>query len=718
MTHSLIDSLTKELKLTRKQVEGTLHLLDEGNTIPFITRYRKEATGGLDEQKIQEVQDKAEYFRNLSEKKEEVLKKIQDQGKCTEEIARQIEKATALKTLEDIYLPFRPKKRTRATIAREKGLEPLAEKMLSQGGENPQKLAQAYIDPEKKLLDADNVLQGAMDIVAEIINEDVRIRERVRQFTFSYAQIISLKIKDGEDQAGVYQDYYDYSENVNKIPPHRVLALDRGEAAGVLRVKISISEEEILPLMERIYLKGSGAWTEYLKNAIKDGYKRLLSPAITRELRKEITEKAHLHAIHVFAENLRNLLLISPLKDMRIFAIDPGFASGCKIAALSETGELLEHGVIYPHPPQKKTDKAEKIVEEVCQKHNLNAIAIGNGTACRETEVFISDWIEKKKQSLVYSIVNEAGASVYSASAAARDEFPELDASFRGTVSIGRRLLDPLAELVKIDPKSLGVGLYQHDVNKKELEKALQRVVESCVNFVGVDLNRASAELLSYVSGINRRCAKSIVTKRKALGRFSSREQLKKVSGIGEEVFTQCAGFMRISQGKSFLDKTAIHPESYSACEVFLEKLSSSVEDIGKPDSLGNLQLKLKQVSIQKMAQEIEIGEPTLKDIIDNLMRPGRDPREGLPAPIFRKGVLSLDDLEPEMCLTGTVRNVLDFGAFIDIGLKTDGLVHVSEMANRFVRDPLDICKVGDNVEVRVLSVDKGRGRVSLSMIL
>lgn len=717
MLERLITCIAKEMNLAASKVRGTVTLLDEGNTVPFITRYRKEVTGGLDEEQIRAIEDRIQYLRNLETRKEEILTKIEEQGKLTDELRKKITEAFTLKTLEDLYLPYRVKKRTKATIAREKGLEPLARAIIDGVNTALEDLAKPYISEEKEITTQEDALRGAMDIIADIVSDDIAVRDRVRGFIEKDGRVVSKKTTKEVENENVYQDYFEYSEYFSSIPPHRILALDRGEDDGVLRIKIDIDEDHVLDTLEDLYVKNWDAPSiDYLIKSIKESYKKSVLPSITREKRKELTEMAHLHAINIFATNLRNLLMQPPLEDMIVLAIDPGYVSGCKLAVVDETGELLAYDVIYPHKPQQKLQDAKRKLVNLYKKYKFNTVSIGNGTASRETEEFIAELISENKWKVVYTIVSEAGASVYSASKVARDEFPDLDASYRGTISIGRRLLDPLAELVKIDPKSLGVGMYQHDVAQKLLEKTLHTVVESVVNHVGVDVNRASVELLSYIAGINKRCAKSIVTYRKKHKRIASREELKKVSGIGEEVFTQCAGFLRVLHGDNPLDNTAIHPESYQACGSLLGTIEESFESIVDRQSI--IALKLSQLNINKIAKDIEIGVPTLRDILDNLRKPGRDPREDVPPPIFRKGVLTVDDLEPEMELDGTVRNVVDFGAFVDIGVKEDGLVHVSQMAKKFVSNPLDICKVGDVVKVKIMSVDKARNRISLTMIL
>ncbi|BBM83608.1 Tex family protein [Candidatus Uabimicrobium amorphum] len=715
MQDIIIKRICDHLTIPSKKVEGTIALLDEGNTIPFITRYRKEATGGLDEQQIQDISDQLERERSLEKRKQEVTEKIKEQGKLTTELEHKISEASQLKTLEDIYLPFRPKRRTRALIAKEKGLEPFAMQILHYDTDNPQQQAREYINPQQELDDIEQVLGGAMDIIAEVVAENSDVREIVRNYTGNTGTISVAKTSKGEDPDQIYKDYYEYEEKVTTIPAHRILAIDRGENAKVLRIKVEVDDELICQRIARRYTKKQhAACTQYIEEAVTDGYKRLIAPAISREIRSELTDKAHQHAIDIFAQNLRNLLMQAPLQDMCLLAIDPGYVSGCKLAVISATGELLDYAAVFPHQPQRQMDKAQKTILSMCEKHDVNAIVIGNGTACRETEELVAEIIAASPLKLVYTIVSEAGASVYSASKEAREEFPDLDASYRGTISIGRRVLDPLAELVKIDPKSLGVGLYQHDVNGKKLDQALERIVASCVNYVGVDLNRASSELLSHVAGINSRIAKNIVQKRKELGRFTSRKDLKNVSGIGSGTFTQCAGFLRIQNSREPLDETAIHPESYKVCEKLFDVMGCEKKQLHHKE----VNQKLQDLDVTKIASQLDVGVPTMKDIFENLMRPGRDPREELPKPIFRSGVLSLEDLEPGMELKGTVRNVIDFGAFVDIGVKVDGLVHISQMSRSYVKNPMDICKIGDNIDVKILSVDTGRKRISLSMVL
>lgn len=717
MSERLYEQIAQELNLPLAGVQGTVKLLDQDNTIPFITRYRKEATGGLDEEKIRLIDERVKYLRSLEERKQEVISKIQELGKATPELEQQIQTATTLKVLEDLYLPYRPKRRTRAIIAKEKGLEPLAQMILEGSTQAPDQLATPYISVEKELPDLKTIWQGAMDIVAEKISEDIVARQKIRDLMSKHGLLVSQKSNETVENEKVYQDYFDFQEAICEIPPHRILALDRGEQEDVLKIKVQLDEELVWRNLDTLYIKDTNSTlVGFLQEAIRDGYKRLLAPAIAREIRNEITEKAHLHAVNIFVKNLRNLLLQPPIKNIKILAIDPGYISGCKLAVLSEQGDLLAHDAMFPHQPQKKRQDAKNKIADYYRQFQFQAVAIGNGTACRETEELIAEWIQENKLSVVYTIVNEAGASVYSASDVAREEFPELDASYRGTISIGRRLLDPLAELVKIDPKSLGVGMYQHDVSPKLLDKALHDVVESVVNYVGVDLNRASLQLLSYISGVNKRIAKNILSYRKQHQRFESREELKEVSGIGTQAFTQCAGFLRVGNGSNPLDNTAIHPESYPACQKLLEILQEPAQNLTQKNQA--LSEKLSHCDLQQLSTQLDIGRPTLVDIVENLKKPGRDPRDQVPPPIFRKEVLTIDDLVPGMELQGTVRNVVDFGAFVDIGVKIDGLVHISHMSKNYTRNSLEVCKVGDVIRVKVLSVEKARSRIALTMVL
>ncbi len=712
--------IAEALNLRPVQVANTVELLDEGNTVPFIARYRKERTGKLDEEQIRAVEERIKYLRMLEDRKATILKSIEEQGKLTPELAQKIRAATKLQEVEDLYLPYKPKKRTRATVAREKGLEPLAELLLKQEltEGNILEIAAQFVDPEKEVHSPEEALAGARDIVAEVVSDDAEVRKAIRERTRRVGILIS-KAKDPEAQSD-YEMYYDYAEPVKKIPPHRILAINRGEREKFLRVSIEVVEEEMLEEIRKRHLKNPRSiFAEELQAAIADSYKRLIFPSIEREIRAELSEKSDMHAIQIFAANLKNLLLQPPVKGKIIMGIDPGYRTGCKVAVIDETGKYLEGDTIFPHPPQNQILRAKETLRRMLDKHRAEIIAIGNGTASRETEALVADLIKEVKESdpervLAYIIVNEAGASVYSASPVAKEEFPDLDASMRGNISIARRLMDPLAELVKIDPKHIGVGLYQHDVNQKNLDEALTHVVESAVNSVGVDLNTASVSLLRYVSGLTSRTAANIVTYRDKKGKFRNRRQLQEVPGIGEIAFQQAAGFLRIPDGDDPLDNTGIHPESYPATHKLLKLFN--VENDQKSWRQLRERLRKENISLKQIAEQVGVGEPTLEDILNDLEKPGRDPRDEMPKPIFKSDVLKIEDLRPGMVLKGTVRNVVDFGAFVDIGVKRDGLVHVSEMANRYVKNPLEVVSVGDVVSVRVLEVDMQRGRVKLSM--
>ncbi len=711
--------IADELKVNARQVQSTVELLDEGNTLPFIARYRKEVTGGLDEEQIRHIEDRIRYVRNLEERKQTILESIEKQGKLTPELQAKITRATMLQELEDLYLPYRPKKRTRATIAREKGLEPLAEMLLAQELESGEldEIAQQFIDPEKEVNNTEEAFSGARDIVAETIACDADVRKDIRKFTFRTG-LMTSKVRDGKELS-VYEMYADYSELAKAIRPHRVLAMNRGEREGVLRVSLEVEEEPALNLIHKRYLKNKkSVFVEQATLAMADSYHRLVAPAIQRDIRNHMTEQADEHAIAVFAENVRNLFLAPPVREKIIMGIDPGYRTGCKVAVIDETGKYIEGITIYPHPPQKRWDFSKQQLLQLIEKHNVGIVAIGNGTASRETEQLAAELIAELKADLFYVIVSEAGASVYSASPVAKEEFPDLPVEMRGNISIARRLMDPLSELVKIDPKSIGVGLYQHDVNQTRLADSLDRVVESAVNYVGVDLNTASKLLLKCVAGINSRTAQNIVEYREQNGRFTSRSELTKVKGLGDKAFMQSAGFLRIPDGDIFLDATAVHPESYSATEALLNILDLEESDV-KTDGL-TLRLKVQQSNkrMTEIASECRVGVPTLEDIIESLEKPNRDPRDEMPKPILRSDVLKLEDLSVGMVLKGTVRNVVDFGAFVDIGLKTDGLVHKSMMAKKYVKNPMDFTSVGDVVDVKVLKIDAEKGRISLSMVL
>jgi protein Tex len=724
------------LNITSSQVIRTVTLLDEKNTIPFIARYRKEVTGSLDEVQIQAIEDQAASLRALHERKGDVLRIINEQGKLTPELAQSIISAATLQSIEDLYLPYRPKRKTRASVAREKGLAPLADRILAQemvAGSATDALvaaAQPFINPDLDLNSLEDIFAGARDICAEVMAEDAAVRSATREVFTKEGQVgTRLAISEEEaaekDPKGTYRLYYDFSEPVMRMVPHRVLAINRAEREDIIRVAIDVPPEQALPLIHSIYpIKGNSPFAKHLAQAAEDGYKRLLAPALEREVRAELTRVAEEHAIGIFATNVRNLLLQPPLRGARILGIDPGFRTGCKLSIIDETGKYLEGDTVYLHQP----DNAKRLLANIVIKHHITAIAIGNGTASRETEQLIVELLHDleatKKVSPVpgYMIVSEAGASVYSASEIARQEFPNLEATQRGGISIARRLLDPLAELVKIDPKAVGVGLYQHDVDQRELAKELDRVVTSCVNFAGVDVNAASAPLLKHVSGINTRVAEAIVAYRETKGRIKSRDELRKVPGLGPATFVQAAGFLRIADGVEPLDNSFIHPESYPATRKLLDLLPGDEknrlpERVKLWRQMNQLTSKHKgKDALASIAEQINIGIPTLSDILDNLEKPGLDPRDGLPAPILRHDVLSIDDLHEGMMLQGTVRNVVDFGAFVDIGVKNDGLVHISEMADHFVRDPSSVVAVGQVVSVRVLGVDKARGRVQLSM--
>ncbi len=717
--HTMFDLIAGELSLKFDQVKNTIALLDEENTVPFISRYRKEVTGSLDEEQIRAIESRIRYLRNLEDRKTVVLNSISEQGKLTPELEEKIRLAEKLQEVEDLYLPYKPKRRTRATIAKEKGLEPLAEIILLQEMTegDPLDVASTYIDEEKGVATAEDALAGARDIAAESVSDNAEIRKLVRRLSVDQGMLTSEGVDP--EASKTYEMYVEFSEAVKTVPPHRVLAVNRGEKENMLRVWISIPDDEIVQTIEsRVVTHPASIFTDHLREAIQDGYHRLIAPAIQREIRKMLTEKADVHAITVFARNLKALLLTPPMRGKTILGIDPGFRTGCKVAVIDSTGKYLEGGTIFPHPPQKKWDDAKSTVRSLADKFQVDIIAIGNGTASRETEQMVAELIGEVDHAVQYTIVSEAGASVYSASPVAKQEFPDLEASLRGNISIARRLLDPLSELVKIDPKSIGVGLYQHDVDQAKLSESLDQVVESCVNAVGVDLNTASASLLKYVSGINSRVAESIVRFREEKGSFPNRDALMKVKGLGENAFVQASGFLRIPESDTFFDTTAVHPESYNAAEKLLEHLELSVDLVRKEGALVRKAIRERKASLSDLAQVCGCGLETLQDIIACLEKPHRDPRDAMEKPILRSDVLQIDDLTEGMVLKGTVRNVVDFGAFVDIGLKHDGLVHISKMAKRYVKHPLDVVSVGDVVEVKVLSIDKERGRIGLSMVL
>ncbi len=714
----LIKQLATELTLRPEQVERTIKLFDEGNTLPFIARYRKEITGGLDEEQLRTLEERLRYLRNLEARKEEVLRLIGEQGKLTPELEEAIKQATILQEVEDYYQPFRPKRRTRATVAKEKGLEPLALMIWQQEQTNgdPLLLAEAYVNPELGVEDANQALAGAMDIIAEQISEQAEWRRMIREYLWEHARITS-ELKTDDPAGAVYRQYHNFTEPVKKIPPHRVLAINRGEKTGFLKVGLDV---ELQPLLERLFAlvqsNPQSIFTDYLKAATEDSLTRLLLPSLEREIRASLTATAEEQAIKVFGLNLRQLLLQPPVRGKIVMGIDPGFRTGCKVAVVDAIGRVQETATIYPHPPQKDWEQALKVLSALIHKHQVDLIAVGNGTAGRETEELVTQVLANLDRLVYYAVVSEAGASVYSASKLAREELPELDVAMRGAVSIARRLQDPLAELVKIEPKALGVGQYQHDVNQNNLAQTLKGVVESCVNFVGVDLNTASASLLENVAGIGPALARAIVEYRQENGPFRRREELLKVKRFGQHAYTQAAGFLRLPGGDYSLENTGIHPESYHVAEALLASLGYASADLNDPDKLEELRQKLKKIDPQTTAAELQTGLPTFQDIVEALCRPGRDPREEMPGPVFRRDVKSMADLRPEMVLDGIVRNVVDFGAFVDIGVEQDGLVHISELAEKFVRDPLAVVSVGQRVKVRVLSIDTERQRIALSM--
>lgn len=708
----ILKQIAKELQLPFTKVRTSVSLLDEGNTIPFIARYRKEMTGELDETQLRDIEERLQYLRNLEDRKLEVIRLIDEQGKLTDELKASIEQAVKLQEVEDLYRPYRQKRKTRASVAKERGLEPLSVWILTQPRQGSlEQEASKYIDADKQVNTAEDAIQGAMDIIAENIADDAKIRAWVRRHTQEQG-IIATEAKDA-DQESVYEMYYAYQEPVRRLPPHRTLAINRGEREEVLKVKLEVPSERIHDYIGKQIIKGDSIVKQTLQLVIEDAYKRLIAPSIEREVRGELTEKAEEHAIQIFAENLRNLLLQAPVKGKVVLGVDPAFRTGCKLAAVDETGKTLYIDVVYPTPPNNKVAEAEAKVKAAIEKYGVQLVVIGNGTASRETEQFIADLIGKiKGRGLQYLIVNEAGASVYSASKLAQEEFPNLDVAERSAISIARRLQDPLAELVKIEPKAIGVGQYQHDVAQKHLEESLKAVVESAVNHVGVDLNTASPSLLSYVSGVNGTIAKNIVKFREENGKFVNRKQLQKVPRLGAKTFEQCIGFMRISEGANPLDNTPIHPESYEVVDRLFRELRVELDQLGTKE----LKEKLQHADVETLATKLDVGVPTLRDILDSLQKPGRDPREELPPPIFRTDVLQLEDLTPGMQLQGTVRNVIDFGAFVDIGIKNDGLVHISQMSDTFVKHPMDVVSVGDTVTVWVLNVDLKKGRVGLTM--
>lgn len=711
------ERLVKELGISLKHVQNVITLLDEGNTVPFIARYRKEQTGDMTDEVLRKFFERLNYLRNLKERKEAVLKSIDEQGKLTEEIVKALEVSETLTEVEDIYRPFKQKKRTRATIALEKGLKPLAEVILEGDFKgNIEEEASKYIDEEKKVLSSEDAINGALDIIAEMISDEASYRKWIRELTVREGK---LETKGSSEESTPYEMYYEYSEEVSKIPPHRILAINRGEKEKILSVKINVNEEKVLSYLENKILKKNDITDKYLLLAIKDSYKRLIFPSIEREVRSELTDKGEEGAILVFKENLKSLLMQPPIKGKVVMGFDPGFRTGCKVAVLDSTGKFLEKATVYPTLPRNDVNGTKKVLKELINKYDVEVISLGNGTASRESEEVISEMIsEIKKETgkeLVYVIVSESGASVYSASELATKEYPDLDVTIRGAISIGRRLQDPMAELVKIEPKALGVGQYQHDVTPKRLDESLTGVVEDSVNKVGVDLNTATPSLLTYVAGINSAIANNIVAYRDEVGGFSSRKELLKVKRLGQKAFEQCAGFLRVMESKEPLDNTSVHPESYNITKKLIEMLGYTKEDL-KNRKLDDINERVSEKGLSNIIKELEVGEITLKDIIKELQKPGRDPREDMPKPILKTGVVDIKDLTPGMILMGTVRNVSDFGAFVDIGVHQDGLVHKSQMANRFVKHPLDIVKVGDVIKVKIMEVDEKRKRISLTM--
>lgn len=719
-------TIAQELEVKESQVEAAVKLIDEGNTIPFIARYRKEATGGLSDETLRDLGERLTYLRNLEQRKEEVVKSIEEQGKLTDEIIQAVAISKTLAEVEDIYRPYKQKKKTRATVAKAKGLEPLAEIIIEQKETTPiEEIAKQYINIEnlseedkknknKVVKTAEEAIQGALDIIAENISDNSKYRKEIKRICYREAQI-ETKATDEEKKSN-YEMYYDKQEPIKYIPSHRILAINRGEKEEFIKVKIQKPEEKILMYIEKDIIKGETQFTEKLKATIQDAFKRLIEPSIDREIRSDLTEKAEEKAIKVFGQNSKQLLLGAPIKGKTVMGFDPAYRTGCKIAVIDETGKVLDYTTVYPTEPQNDVEGAKKELLKLIEKDKIDMIAIGNGTASRESEMFVSDMIKETPRDVHYVIVSEAGASVYSASKLATEEYPDINVSIRGAISIARRLQDPLAELVKIDPKAIGVGQYQHDVNQKKLAESLTGVVEDSVNKVGVDVNTATPSLLSYVSGINGTIAKNIVKYRDENGKLKNRKELLKVPKLGKVAFEQCAGFLRIFDGDNPLEITAVHPESYEPTEKLLANLGFNKTDLKDKEKIDELRQKLKSVDVAKTAKELEIGEMTLADIISELSKPGRDPREDMPKPILRSDVLKLEDLKEGMILTGTVRNVIDFGAFVDIGVKHDGLVHISEMSEKFIKNPSEIVSVGDIVKVKVIKIDLERQKVGLSM--
>ncbi len=705
--------LLEEFSLKEFQVQNTVKLIDEGNTIPFIARYRKEATGELSDEVLRDFYDRLVYLRNIDEKRAEIKRLIDEQGKLTPELCQAIDNAATITELDDIYRPYRPKRRTRATIAKEKGLEPLAELILEQGNTDIVQAALVFLDAEKDVPDTESAIAGALDIIAEIISDNADYRKSIRELTLRNGILVSSGTKE-EDS--VYSMYYEFSESLLKIANHRILAINRGEKEGYLSVKIDIDEAVITNFLTRqIITRKKSPSAQCLQAACEDSYKRLIAPSIENEIRNLLTERAQESAIKIFAKNLNSLLLQPPIKGRTVLGLDPGYRTGCKVAVVDDTGKVLDTNVVYCTLPNHDKEKAKKILKNLIKKHNVNLISIGNGTASKETEILVADMLKEIDEKVYYMIVSEAGASVYSASKLATEEFPEFDVSLRSAVSIARRLQDPLAELVKIDPKAIGVGQYQHDMNQKRLGEALGGVVEDCVNSVGIDLNTASPSLLSYVSGINSTVAKNVTLYREENGKFTNRKELLKVPKLGKKAFEQCAGFLRITDGDNIFDNTSVHPESYDAALKLLDILGYTKEDVVN-SNISDIKTKLSKLDINKLSDGLGIGVPTIRDIADSLLKKGRDPRDELPKPVLLSDVMDINDLKPDMVMTGTVRNVIDFGAFIDIGVHQDGLVHISQICDRYIKHPTDVLSVGDIVKVRILDVDTKKNRISLTM--
>ncbi len=713
----LINQIAEELHIKYSQAENTIKLIDDGNTIPFIARYRKEVTGGLSDEILRDFNERLTYLRNLEERKKEIIKSINEQGKLDDELLQLIQLCNTLSEVEDLYRPFKQKKKTRATIAKAKGLEPLANIIIAQTEtKDINEIASTFVSQEKQVFSSEDAISGALDIIAEDISDNPKFRKYIKKICYHEGVIVTKA--SNLDEESNYEMYYDYHENVNKIPSHRILAINRGEKEGFLKVKIEKNEEKILFYIEKTIIKNNTQFIQMLKDCILDAFKRLIEPSIDREIRSDLTEKAESKAIKVFGENAKQLLLSAPIKGKIVMGFDPAYRTGCKIAIIDDTGKVLDTETVYPTPPQNDVETAKSKLIKLIKQYNIDIIAIGNGTASRESEIFVANMIKESNLQTSYAIVSEAGASVYSASKLATEEYPDINVSIRGAISIARRLQDPLSEFVKIDPKAIGVGQYQHDVNQKHLAESLKGVVENSVNTVGVDLNTATPSLLSYVSGINTTIAKNIVKYRDQNGKFKNRTELLKVSKLGKSTFQQCSGFIRIFGGTNALDSTAVHPESYEPTEKLLKTLGFRKEDLTNKSKLLELKNKLGVLNIPNLSVELGIGEMTLQDIISELSKPGRDPREDMPKPILRSDVLKFEDLREGMILTGTIRNVIDFGAFVDIGVKHDGLIHISEMSDSFIKNPSDVVTVGDIVKVKVIKILPDKQKVSLSMKL